>query len=143
MPTHILEWSPSQLRKNTHLPTNADGGAGGVGGDGHGVADMKAVDPRRLWPAHVPTQVVTDGHGGPTGSSYRRDHMQIQQCTHLSILLTLRTNSAYRLRSSSVYVLLLTINETQARQLISPSTRNKQSPAVAAGTCDAQAVASL
>lgn len=56
MPTHILEWSPSQLRKNTHLTTNADGGAGGVGGDGHGVADMKAVDPRRLWPAHVPAQ---------------------------------------------------------------------------------------
>ena len=87
MPTHILEWSPSQLRKNTQLPTNADGGAGGVGGDGHGVADMKAVDPRRLWPAHVSAH-------GPTGSSYRRDHMQIQQCTNLSILLTLRTNSA-------------------------------------------------
>ena len=52
-----------------------DGGAGGVGGDGHGVADMKAVGPRRLWPAHVPAQMVTDGHGGLTGLSYRRDHI--------------------------------------------------------------------
>ena len=56
-----------------------DGGAGGVGGDGHGVADMKAVGPRRLWPAHVPAQVVTDGDGGPTGSSYRRDYIQFRQ----------------------------------------------------------------
>ena len=100
----MLEWSPSQLRKNTHLPSKADGGAGGVGGNGHGVADMKAVDPRRLWPAHVPAQVVTDGDGGSTSSSYRRDYIRFRQYRAV-LLLPIGSVESYsaphRLRQAS------------------------------------------
>ena len=81
-----------------------DGGAGGGGGDGHGVADMKAVDPRRLWPAHVPAQVVTDGDGGPTGSSYRRDYIQFRKYRAVVLLPTSSVESCSaprRLRQAS------------------------------------------